>query len=188
MKLSVIATVYNEQNNIIPFYEKLTKSLKNINYELLIIDDGSNDSSKEIIKSFKDKKVKKIFLQSRRGKSFALYEGIKESTGEIIATIDADLQDEPHDIPLMIKELKKGYDLIDGWRFDRKDGPVKLLCSRIGNFFNNIIMGLSLHDNTCPVKVFRRVCIKKVLYFDNFHRFIPIMVKKQGFKINSRKL
>lgn len=188
MKVSIITTAHNEEKNIFPLYKKIKKIINKTDYEIIIVDDGSIDNTYNELKKIKDRRFKIIHLKKQMGKCFALYEGLKKSEGEIIATLDADLQDDPRDILNMIKELESGYDCICGWRYKRKDNFVKKFSSKVGNFLNNIFLGLNLHDNTCPVKVFKKDCVSKIKYFDNFHRFIPIMVSVQGFRIKESKI
>lgn len=188
MKISIITTAFDEEKNIIPLYGRIKKAFKGKDYEVIAVDDASKDNTCNELMKIKDRRFKIILLKEHRGKCFALYKGLKESRGEIIATIDSDLQNDPRDIPVMVKELEKGYGCICGWRCYRKDGDVKRISSKIGNFLNNKFLGLNLHDSTCPVKVFRRECISKVKYFDNFHRFIPALVSIQGFRIKELKV
>ncbi len=188
MKVSIITTAHNEEKNIIPLCEKIKKAMGRIDYEFIAVDDGSTDKTPDELRKVKDRRFKIISLGKHRGKCFALFAGLKKSTGEIIATLDSDLQDDPRDIPRMVEELEKGYDCICGWRYRRRDDFVKRLSSKIGNLLNNIFLGLKLHDNTCPVKVFRRECVSKIRYFENFHRFIPVMTKVQGFRIKEYKV
>ena len=170
MKLSIITTAYNEEKNVIPLYGKIKKALAGVDYEVIAVDDGSTDDTYNEFRKIKDRRFKIVGLKEHRSQSFALYKGIKESRGEIIAMIDADLQSDPRDIPKMIKELDKGYDCLCGWRHDRKDSIVKITTSMIGNFLNNKFLGLNLHDNNSTMKVFRKECVSRIIYFDNFHR------------------
>lgn len=188
MKISIITTAHNEGKNIVPLCDRIKNAMGKIDYEVIAVDDCSTDNTYNELRKLRNNKFKIIRLKEHRGKCFALYEGIKKSRGEIIATIDSDLQDDPRDIPDMVNELSKGYDCVCGWRYERKDSFVKKISSRIGNFLNNISLGVDLHDNNCPVKVFRMECISKVKYFENFHRFIPAMITIQGFKIKELKV
>ncbi|MBN2331150.1 MAG: glycosyltransferase family 2 protein [Candidatus Aenigmarchaeota archaeon] len=188
MKVSVITTAYDEEKNITPLHERIKKAMNGIDYEVVAVDDGSTDNTYNELRGIRDRRVKIIRMNEHRGKCFALHMGISKSSGEIIATIDADGQNDPGDIPGMVKELEKGYDCICGWRYHRKDTMVKRISSKMGNFFNNMFMDLNLHDNNCPVKVFKRHCVARIRYFDNFHRFIPILIKIQGFKIREYKV
>jgi dolichol-phosphate mannosyltransferase len=183
MKLSVITTAYNEEENIIQVYERIKKAMPGKDCEIIAVDDGSTDKTCAELRKIRDERLKVIRLKENRGKSFALYEGLKRAKGRIIATIDADGQNDPRDIPRMVKTLGTRYDCVFGWRYKRRDGPIKKISSKIANSFNNRMLGVNLHDNACPVKVFRRECVSKIRYFENFHRFIPAMIKLQGFRI-----
>jgi len=188
MKISVVIPAYNEERNILPLYKMIKSTMGKLDYEVIIVDDASTDDTYEELKRIEDRRFRVMRLRRHRGKCFALYEGIKMSQGEIIATLDSDLQNDPKDILKMLGELGKGYDCICGWRYERRDGFVKRTLSRVGNFLNNKIFGLSLHDTNCPVKVFRRDCITKIKYFKHFHRFIPAIIKLQGFRIGELKV
>ena len=183
MKVSVIIPAYNEEKNIVPMCMKITAAMRGLDYEIIAVDDGSSDRTYAELGGIRDRRLKVIKLPSHRGKEFALYKGFKEASGEIIATIDADQQDDPRDIPLMVKQLGSDCDCVCGWRRERKDGFVKRVSSRMANFANNLFFGGSLHDNNCPVKVFRKRCVSRIKYFSGFHRFISAMVRLQGFKI-----
>lgn len=188
MKVSVVSAAYNEEKNVTALFEQIKAAMGERDYEVIIVDDGSTDDTYAELMKIRDDRLKIIALKEHRGKSFACYEGFTKARGEVIATLDADLENDPRDLPLMIEQLEGGYDLINGFRHDRKDGYARILMSRIANFVNNIVLGIDLHDNICPVKVFRKECVSKIRYFDNFHRFIPIMVKLQGYKIKEYKV
>lgn len=183
MKISIIIPAYDEEENVIPLCKGIMSVMGGLDYEIMFVDDGSKDKTYSNAMMINSDKLKIIRLEKHKGKCFALYQGIAESSGDIIALIDSDLQNDPKDIPNMIEKLNGGYDFVCGWRNERADGPLKKMLSRTGNFFNNKILGIDLHDNNCPVKVFRRNCVSNIRYFRNFHRFIPAMVKIQGFRI-----
>jgi len=188
MKISIVVPAHNEEGNIIPLRRKIKSAMKGVDYNLIFVDDGSKDWTLSEMEEAADDRTTVIGFPERRGKCFALFSGIKHSSGDIIATMDADLQNDPNDIIRMVEELDSGYDCICGWRARRMDDPVKRASSRIGNSINNIVLGVGLHDNTCPVKVFRRECVSNLTYFREFHRFIPVMVKYQGFTIREMKI
>jgi len=189
-RFSVVTTAYNEEENLILFYNAVKEALKNKDYELIIVNDGSTDNTFAILKELlkKDKRLKVINLKHNAGKSFALYTGLKNANNEIIATIDADLENDPKDILKLFEKLNQGYDFINGWRFDRKDGTIKRVSTKIGNYVNNKILKVNLCDNNCPLKVFKKECIEKIIFFKRFHRFIPILVKTQNYKIYEEKV
>lgn len=188
MKVSIIAPAYNEEKSIIPLCMRIREAMGSMEYEVILVNDGSTDRTREEMMKVNDARFEKIFLEKHKGKCFALYCGIRKSSGEIIATMDSDLQNDPGDIPRMVKELGNGFDCICGWRSDRKDSLSKRVSSRIGNYLNNKFLGMDFHDNNCPVKVFRRECVSRIRYFPNSHRFIPAMIKLQGFRIREMKV
>ena len=187
MKISIITTAYNEEMNVPLFYGSLKKALAGIDYELVFVNDGSTDRTLAEIKKIKDERVR-IISEDRRGKSFALYNGLQNAKNEIIATIDSDLQDDASDIPKLINKLSKGYDFVCGWRYERKDGIVKKISSKIGNLFLKIFFSIYLHDNNCPLKVFKKECVQNILFFEHFHRFLTVLAKIQGYKVGEEKV
>jgi dolichol-phosphate mannosyltransferase len=180
--ISIITTAYNEEKNIAPLYMKIREAMEGLDYEIVAVNDGSTDGTPRELERIRDKRLRTISLGERKGKCFALYEGLKACKGDIVATLDADLQDDPQDIPKMLEKLDD-CDCICGWRYMRMDGPVKRVSSRVGNLALNALLDSGLHDNVCPLKVFRKECVSRVKYFRNFHRFIPVMAKIQGFRI-----
>lgn len=179
MNLSLIVAAHNEEDNILLLYESIRKHVPGC--EAIMVNDGSTDRTLAQMKSFTD--IKLIDLKKRTGKSYALYTGIQNATREVIAVTDADMQLNTSDILVLLKKLREGYDLVCGWRHDRKDNWIRRMSSNIGNSISNRVLNMNLHDNNCPLQVMRRRCIQHVEYFNNFHRFLPYLVKKQGFKI-----
>lgn len=187
MKISIITTAYNEEMNVLPFYESIKKALGEIDYELVFVNDGSTDRTLDEIKKIKDERIK-IISEDHRGKAFALYSGLQNAKNEIIATIDADLQDDPSDIIRLLNKLNEGYDFVCGWRYERKDGIVKKISSKIGNLFLRVFFSVYLHDNNCPMKVFKKECVQNVLFFEHLHRFLTVLAKIQGYKVGEEKV
>ncbi len=188
MKISVILPAYNEEENIKPIYQSIKKSLKMLDYEIIFVNDSSTDNTKKELMKIKDKKVRVIDLSNGREKSFALFTGIKNAKNDIIATLDADLQNNPEEILKLLNRLNEGHDLVCGWRHKRNDNFVKKVSTKIGNYINNSFLDIELHDNNCPLKVFKKECMENVIFFKNMHRFIPILVKMQGYKICEEKV
>ncbi len=186
--VSVIVPAHNEQGNITPLSRKIESSLAGIDHETIFVDDGSTDGTLREMESASSEGTKVLTLGKRMGKSAAIYEGIMSSGGDIIATIDADLQNDPAEILSMLKEMENGFDMVCGWRHDRKDGKMKRFSSSVGNVLNRIILGIVLHDNNCPLKVFRRDCISSVRYFDNMHSFLPALAIMQGYRIKELRV
>jgi len=191
MKISIVLPAYNEEKNIKLIYGKIKKSfenLKKLDYEIIFVNDGSTDNTRKELMKIKDKRVRVIDSSNRRGKSFALFTGIENAKGNIIATLDADLQDNPGDILRLLDRLNEGYDLVCGWRHKRNDSFVKKVSSKVGNYINNSFLKIELHDNNCPIKVFKKECVENLIVFENLHRFIPVLAKMQGYNICEEKV
>lgn len=189
MKVSIIVPVYNEENNINLLYEAVEKSANSLKtpWELILIDDGSQDKSlekiKKIVKNDKDH-VKAVVLRRNFGQTAAIVAGIDHSDGEIIVLLDADLQNDPADIPAMIEKLNEGYDLVSGWRFHRQDRFItRTLPSRIANALISAVTGVKLHDYGCTLKAYRREVLTGFRLYGEMHRFIPVFADSVGAKI-----
>lgn len=184
---SVVIPLKDEAQSIPTLYNELTTVLKKLDktYEVIFIDDGSTDSSNKVISDLQktDKNIKLITFRANFGKSMALSAGFEESVGEIIITMDADLQDDPKDIPNLIKEIEKGYDLVCGWRENRADSPTKKISSRLFNYVTALISGIKLHDVNCGLKVFKKEAAKEMYLQGELHRFIPVLAFKKKFKV-----
>ncbi len=187
MDLSVIIPLYNESESI----EELNKWIFNtlnsesISFEIIYIDDGSSDQSWGIIKSLANSfdNVRGISFSKNFGKSQALNAGFKECKGNFIATLDADLQDSPEEIPEMITKLKEeNLDLISGWKKKRYDSLIlKKIPSKLFNFVARCSSGIKIHDFNCGIKVFKSEVIKSIDVYGDMHRFIPILAKNEGY-------
>ncbi|MDD5112263.1 MAG: glycosyltransferase family 2 protein [Candidatus Altiarchaeota archaeon] len=186
MKVSVVSAAYNEEGNVSAFLDKLRSAMSNFDYEIVVVDDGSTDNTYGTLVMRGDERLRVIRLDTHMGKDYALYTGLRNSAGDIIATLDSDLQDEPLDLPVLINMLGRDCDMACGWRRERKDTLVKRLSSFMANAVYNIVFGMRLHDTNCPVKAFRKECVAKVRYFKNFHRFIAVMARLQGFRVRER--
>ncbi len=188
MKLSIVLPIYNEEENIPILYNKLTEVLKNISggYEIICVNDGSRDNSWQALKIIADTdhQVKILNFKNNFGQTAAMSAGIKFSQGEIIIPMDADLQNDPTDIPRFLEEINKGYDVVSGWRKDRKD---KLLTRKIPSWIANSIIaaitGVKVHDYGCSMKAYKRDIIKGVNLYGEMHRFIPAYAGWQGAKV-----
>jgi glycosyltransferase involved in cell wall biosynthesis len=184
-KISVIVPVYDEEENINPLYEEITRQLND--FELVFVDDGSKDKSWDKIKeiALKDKRVKAIRFTRNFGQTQAIKAGIKNSTGEVIVILDSDLQNDPADIPKLMAELEKGYDLVSGWRKKRNDPFfTRVLPSKIANKIISFSTGVYLHDYGCSLKVYKREIIEKIDLYGEMHRFIPALCSYVGAKIS----
>lgn len=187
-KISFIIPTKDEQDNIAPLYKAIVLAVKKISerYEIIFIDDGSTDQTFSEIKKVrsKNRKVKLIKLRGNWGKSIALQSGFNIAKGEIIFTLDGDLQDNPSEIPKFIKKINSGYDLVSGWKKTRHDPLSKVIPSRI---LNNILIpfltGVKIHDTNCGFKAYRSQVIKNITLYGELYRFIPILAAKQNFRI-----
>ena len=187
--LSVVIPVLNEAENLDPLYSQLidvlTKTVKS--YEIIFVDDGSTDSSFEILKKLQkqDNRMQVIRLRRNFGQSAAFSAGFDHASGNVIVTMDADLQNDPADIPNLLKKLEDGYDVVSGWRIDRRDGYLtRQLPSRIANFIISIITEVSLHDYGCSLKAYRREVAKNIKLYGEMHRFIPALASWMGIRVS----
>jgi len=179
-KLSIIVPIFNEEENIKILYERLKKvleNLKNYDYEIIFVDDGSTDNSYKILSEIaaKDKKVKVIKFFRNYGQTPALMAGIDYAQGDIIITLDGDLQNPPEEIPKLLKEVEKGYYLVSGWRKNRKDDFFRSFLSKIANFLIRKLTKVNLHDYGCTLKAYKAEVIKKLRLYGEMHRFIPAL-------------
>ncbi len=186
-EVSVVVPVLNEQDNIKPLYNQLTQALGNkYKYELVFIDDGSTDDSFKILAELHkaDDKVKIIRFRKNFGQTAALSAGFVNSQGHIIIAIDADLQNDPADIPHMIEQLHKGYDVVSGWRKKRHDNAItRLIPSKVANGLIAKITGVKLHDFGCTLKAYRREVLAETRLYGEMHRFIPVLASWSGANI-----
>ncbi|NNM95788.1 MAG: glycosyltransferase family 2 protein [Bacteroidia bacterium] len=185
--LSVVTPIYNEAQGIAIFFEKLRQALSQYDYEIIAVNDGSRDNSWEELKkeAARDKHTKVINLKRNYGQTAALNAGIQYSTGDTIILIDSDLENNPEDIPLLLKKMDEGYDVVSGWRQNRWKGQflTRKLPSLMANKLISKISGVFLHDYGCTLKAYKRDVIKDVKLYGQMHRFIPIYCKWQGGKI-----
>ena len=187
MKISVVIPVYNEVDSIPRLYKELDDVLSNLDwYEIFFIDDGSSDGSDEVIKKIIETNSKINLIQFHRnyGKSAALAEGFKYADGDYVITMDSDLQDDPGEIPNLIKKLEEGYDLVSGWKKDRKDPISKKLPSKLFNFITRLFTGVKIHDFNCGLKIYKKSVIKTLELYGGRHRYIPAMAGQKKFKVS----
>ena len=183
--VSVIVPIYNERENIQPMYEELTAALTDQPrpFELVFVDDGSVDGTVAGLKRIanKDTKVKLVLLRRNFGQTAAMHAGIQNANGEFVVTIDGDLQNDPRDIPMMLDKLDEGYDLVHGWRKDRKDHLLsRKIPSRIANWLISKTTEFPIHDLGCTLKAMRREIATQLELFGEMHRFIPILAHQLG--------
>jgi glycosyltransferase involved in cell wall biosynthesis len=186
--ISVVIPLYNEEESLpelVAWIEKVCAE-NGYSHEVIMIDDGSTDNSWNVVKELADKypAVKAIKFQRNYGKSPALYEGFKAASGNVVITMDADLQDSPDEIPELYRMIvEDGYDLVSGWKKVRYDNAItKNLPSKLYNGVNRWISGIKLHDMNCGLKSYRRKVIKSIEVYGEMHRFIPVLAKHAGFR------
>jgi glycosyltransferase involved in cell wall biosynthesis len=187
VEVSIVAPLFNEQDNLRPLYQQLTQTLKDkYSYELIFIDDGSTDSSFAVLTDLQkaDPKVRVIRFRKNFGQTAALSAGFTHARGKVIVAIDADLQNDPADIPKMIAKLNEGFDVVSGWRKKRHDNAItRLLPSIIANWLISKITGVKLHDFGCTLKAYRREVLAETKLYGEMHRFIPALASWSGAKI-----
>lgn len=191
-KLSVIIPVFNEEGNVQPLANELSIVLANavkhkliLNYEILFVNDGSRDGTHASLSHLKEEnsKVKFIELKKNFGQTAALKAGFDNCSGDIIATMDGDMQNDPSDIPRLIEHLNKGYDVVSGWRANRRDPFGKRMASRMMNNLRRMIIGDSLHDYGCSLKIYRRECLEDLELYGELHRYITAYLFIKGYRI-----
>jgi len=184
-KISIIIPAYNEEENIVPLTEELHKVLQGYDFEIIFVDDGSVDRTAEKIQSLKKKNITLIEFTKNFGQSLAMAAGIDYAKGEFIVTMDGDLQNDPADIPEMLKKLKEeGWDMVAGYRQKRKDPFFsRILPSQIANFIIRMLTGVHFRDYGCTLKVYRADLAKKIELYGELHRFIPVLAAFEGARI-----
>ena len=185
--LSVVVPLYNEEESLKELHQQLRSTLSRLNlrYELLFIDDGSTDRSFQVLRDLKrmDKHVKIIRFRRNYGKSAALAVGFEKAQGNVVITMDADLQDDPSEIPALKRKLDEGFDLVSGWKKVRHDPITKTWPSRFFNFVTRVMTGIRIHDFNCGLKAYRRDVVKTVKVYGELHRYIPVLAHWEGFRI-----
>ncbi len=188
MDLSIIIPVYNEEENIAALFAQLREALTGSgrSYEIIAVDDGSSDASFELLRELhaQDDHLQVIRFRRNFGQTAAFAAGFDHSRGEVVITMDADLQNDPADIPLLLAEVDKGYDVVSGWRVDRQDALVtRRLPSMVANWLISQVTGVHLHDYGCSLKAYRREVIKGVQLYGELHRFIPALSSWMGVSV-----
>jgi glycosyltransferase involved in cell wall biosynthesis len=187
VELSIVVPVYNEVESVPELYAALTESLLPYadRYELIFVDDGSSDGSFERLQAIwrEDKRVRVVRLRRNCGKAAALTAGFREVRGGIVVTLDADLQDDPKEIPRFLQGIAEGYDLVSGWKTPRNDPWSRRVLSGLFNRVTSLLTGVGLHDLNCGFKGYRRAVIEEIKVHGELHRFIPVLASWKGFRI-----
>ena len=191
LEISIVIPVYNERENLTMLDEKISKSIKplNKNYEVILVDDGSVDGSAELIRKLQDGNphLRLIRFGRNYGQTAAFAAGFSKARGDIIVTMDADLQNDPADIPLLLEKINE-YDVVCGWRYKRNDPWIKKLSSKIANSVRNALSEESIADTGCSLKAFRRTCFTNIKLYHGMHRFFPTLMKMEGFSVTQVKV
>lgn len=192
-RVSVLLPIYNEEGNLVRLFEELTSALSKMpgGYELIAVDDGSRDQSPQILaeSARKDPRIKVITFRRNTGQTAAFDAGFRSASGEIIVTMDSDLQNDPHDIPKMVAKLDEGYDFISGWRKDRKDGfLLRTFPSRIANWIIRRVTKTKIHDLGCSLKVYRRELTDELRIYGEMHRFIAVLMEGLGARVGEMEV
>jgi glycosyltransferase involved in cell wall biosynthesis len=187
-KISIIIPLLNEEGNLTPLYQKLTQVLTALPYayEIVFVDDGSSDGSLQRLANLHEQDpshVRVVEFRRNFGKTAALVAGFELADGDVLVTMDADLQDDPDEIPGMLAELEKGNDLVAAWRAERMDNQQKRLSSSLFNWVVSRVAGRQFHDLNCGFKVYRREVIDSVRLYSDLHRYIPVLALWQGFQV-----
>jgi glycosyltransferase involved in cell wall biosynthesis len=186
---SVVVPVYNEEDNVKDLHKEILQTMDKLDkpYEIIFVDDGSYDKTFKQLKELKPIKI--IQLRRNRGQSAALDAGIKNSKGEIIITLDGDQQNDPKDIPKLLKTLKnKEYDFVCGWRYERKDPWIRSFISEGARILRKPLVSDRIHDSGCTLRVYKKECFEDVNLHGELHRMLPAMLRWKGFKIGEKKV
>ena len=185
--LSVVIPVFNEVDSLAALHQELSEVAASQGYDLdlVLVDDGSDDGSWEVIRGLAESDPHVTGLRFRRnfGKAAALSAGFAQSRGELIMTLDADLQDDPHEIPRFLAEMNKNLDVVSGWKRVRHDPWHKVLPSRVFNWMVSMLTGVKLHDHNCGMKCYRREVFQEVRLYGELHRFVPVLAAARGFRV-----
>ncbi len=188
--ISIVIPAYNEQESL----KELNQRIKNaiaptgMTYEVIFIDDGSTDNTFEEVRNLKkdDANIKGLCFLNNRGKAAALAAGFNKASGKYVITMDADLQDDPAEIPSLIEKLKEGYDMVSGWKKKRHDPITKRLPSKLFNFVTSIVSGIKLHDFNCGLKAYKVQVVKSISIYGELHRYIPALAHWGGYKVTEK--
>ena len=187
-KLSVVIPLLNEEESLNPLANEIKKAVKllNINYEVIFVDDGSTDGSLKVIKDIckQDRRFRYISFRKNYGKSAALQVGFKHVTGDVVVTMDADLQDDPNEIGNLLKKLQEGNDLVSGWKKKRFDPLIKRYSSRFFNYITRVMSGIKIHDFNCGLKAYRVEITQSIKIYGELHRYVPVLADWNGFIVS----
>jgi glycosyltransferase involved in cell wall biosynthesis len=188
LDLSVVLPVYNEEESLPVLWPEIRDALAptGLSYEVIFVDDGSKDRSAEIVRGFheQDPRVRLVRLKANAGETAAIEAGFRLARGRVVISMDADLQNDPRDIPMLLGHLDQ-WDAVTGWRVNRRSGDsfVRLASSRIANRVRNALSDESIQDSGCTFRAFRRECLRDLVLYRGFHRFIPTLLRMRGYRV-----
>jgi glycosyltransferase involved in cell wall biosynthesis len=192
MNLSIVIPLWDEEPNLRELYEKVRAVLDGLDVtsEVIFVDDGSRDRSFEVIEALcrEDERICGVQFRKNSGKAAALSVGFREARGEVIITMDADLQDDPEEIPHLLAKIAEGYDLVSGWKFERHDPLSKRILSRVFNKVTAWMTGVKIHDFNCGLKAYRREVTQDIPVYGQLHRYLPVLAQRQGYRIGEIKV
>jgi glycosyltransferase involved in cell wall biosynthesis len=185
--ISVVVPLLNEERSLETLYDEISKALEPLDddFEVVFVDDGSTDGSLGVLSRLHDEQANLVVVHLRRnfGKAAALQAGFLEARGDVIVTIDADLQDDPAEIPKLLAKIEEGFDLVSGWKTRRNDPLFRRFFSKIFNWATGVISGVHLHDVNCGLKAYRAEVLQGMRIYGELHRFIPVLASFRGFRI-----
>lgn len=184
--ISLVIPVYNERDNLAQLHSELARVMRSIGdaYEILFVDDGSTDGSDRVLRDLRaaDGHLRVVTLARNAGQSAAMDAGFKSAAGEVVVTLDADLQNDPADIPRLLEALS-GWDAVVGVRRERRDNLVRRVSSRVANYVRNRLSDETIADTGCSLKAFRRASLSRIVLYDGMHRFLPTLLKMEGCRV-----
>jgi glycosyltransferase involved in cell wall biosynthesis len=187
MDLSVVIPIYNEEETVMALLDRLTETLEplTMSFEVVMVDDGSTDRTQSMLIEQRTAHpwLRIIALDRNHGQTCAMAAGFKHARGNVIATLDADLQNDPAEIPRLMDMLGEDCDMVTGWRVKRDDPWIRLVSTRVANAVRNRLSGETIHDSACSLKVYKRKCVENLFLYNGMHRFMPTLVKMQGFVV-----
>jgi glycosyltransferase involved in cell wall biosynthesis len=188
LDISVVVPLYNEEGNVKELHRRIVEACKGLGktFEVIFVDDGSTDGTVKDCESLTPLKL--IRFRKNYGQTAGFDAGIKSAQGDVIITMDGDLQNDPQDIKLLLAEMDKGLDVVSGWRWQRKDDFLKKLSSRMANLLRKFLVEDNIHDSGCSLKAYKRECFKDVDLFGEMHRFMPAILQFDGYKVGEVKV
>jgi dolichol-phosphate mannosyltransferase len=186
VELSIVIPVFNERDNIQPLTAELLAALEPLgrSFEVLFVNDGSSDGSAEVLRALRtaDRRIRVLTLSRNTGQTAAFSAGFSAARGDVVVTLDGDRQNDPSDIPLLLEKIGP-YDAAVGWRGQREDTFVRRVSSRVGNYVRNALSGDDIIDTGCSLKAYRREALERIKLFSGMHRFLPTLLKMEGFSV-----